>query len=173
MSAVPLHPAVVHFPIVLSVLLPIAAIIALALIWRGRAQRGVWLVPVTMSAMLLVAAFVALRTGQNEEERVEEVVGESALGAHEEAAEQFLIFSGILLVVAAAGMVPGNVGRSARVLGTVGALAITVMGFRVGKAGGELVYKHGAAGVYATGLTPAGEAVTPEGNSARERDDDD
>lgn len=183
----PLHPAVVHFPIVLAILLPIVAVVALVLMARGRSSRAVWLVPLVFSAAMAAAAFVALETGQNEEDRVEKVVSERVIGAHEEAAEQFLIFSGILFLITAAGLMRGNVGRSARVLGTVGAFAALFLGVRVGKAGGELVYKHGAAAAYAanaggTAVTretvPAGgtqndAAAQPEGGRGGDHDDDD
>lgn len=184
----PLHPAVVHFPIVLAILLPIVAVVALALMARGRSSRAAWLVPLVFSAAMAVAAFVALETGQNEEDRVEKVVNERLIGAHEEAAEQFLIFSGILFLVTAAGLMRGNVGRSARVLATVGAFAALFLGVRVGKAGGELVYKHGAAAAYAANTSGGGvtnatapatdaaqsdAAAQPEGGRGGDHDDDD
>ncbi len=142
----PLHPAVVHFPLVLVFLLPLFALGAGWAIRRGAAVRWTWAIPLLMAAGLAGSAYVALRTGGAEEERVEGVVSESVLHEHEEAAERFLVLSGVLLLVAAAGLAPGNLGQAARLLTVVGSLGVAVAGVQVGAAGGELVYRHNAAG---------------------------
>lgn len=146
----PLHPAVVHFPIALVILLPFFAIGALWAIRRGWPMRRAWAVPVVVAAALTASAFVAQRTGEKEGERVEKVVPERVIESHEEAAERFLVLSGVLLLVAGAGLAGGVVGKSARLVATVGALGLTFAGYQVGRAGGELVYQHGAASAYAT-----------------------
>lgn len=152
----PLHPAVVHFPLVLMFLLPIFAIAAVWVIRRGAGARRVWAVPLALSAALSASAFLALRTGEAEEDRVEAVVSEGALHEHEEGAERFLVLSGVLLLVAAAGLVPGDLGRAARYLTVAGAIGVAVAGVQVGAAGGELVYEHNAASAYsASSPTPA------------------
>ena len=147
----PLHPAVVHFPIVLMILLPLFAGYALWAIHRGSRARRAWAIPVALSAMLAVSAFVATRTGEGEEERVEDVVPESALHAHEEAAERFLLLSGVLLLITGTGLVSGNVGRAARMLAIAGSLGVAAAGAQVGAAGGDLVYGHDAGSAYTSG----------------------
>ncbi len=149
----PLHPAIVHFPIALVILLPFFAIGALWAIRRGSPIRRAWAVPVAVAAALTLSAFVALRTGDKEGERVEKVVPERVIQTHEEAAERFLVLSGVLLLVAGAGLAGGTVGKSARLVATVGALGLTFAGYQVGRAGGELVYQHGAANAYVTAST--------------------
>lgn len=146
----PLHPAVVHFPLALMFLLPLFALGAVWAIRRGAGARRAWGVPFALSAMLSASAFVALRTGDAEEDRVEAVVPESVLHEHEEAAERFLLFSGVLLLVAAAGLAPGDLGRAARYLTLAGSIGVAVVGVQVGAAGGELVYGHNAADAYST-----------------------
>lgn len=165
----PLHPAVVHFPIVLAVLLPIFALGALWAIRRGAKPRRPWAIPVALAVALTASAWVALETGEAEEERVEGVVGEAALHEHEEAGERFLVLSGLVLVLAGAGLAGGTLGSAARLLATAGSLGVLVAGFAVGKAGGELVYRHGAAQPYVTaaGSSAAGVA-TPERNHEEE-----
>ena len=145
----PLHPAVVHFPLVLSVLLPIVAAAAVWIIRRGADSRRSWAAPVILAAALAGSAFVALRTGEAEEERVEAVVSERVLHQHEEAAERFLLLSSMLLLVAATGLFRGQLGRAGRLITVVGSLGIVAAGIQVGAAGGELVYRHNAASVYA------------------------
>ena len=160
----PLHPAVVHFPIVLAVLLPLVALAALWAIRRGAPARRTWAIPVVVAGALTLSAWVALQTGSAEEERVEGVVSERVIHEHEEAAERFLVLSGILLLVAGAGLAGGTLGRSGRLLATVGTLGVVWAGVEVGAAGGELVYRHGAASAYAQ---DAGRTASPAARSER------
>lgn len=167
----PIHPAVVHFPIVLVVLLPLFALGALWAIHRGAAARRTWALPLAVAAALAASSWVAVETGEAEEERVEAVVSEGALHEHEEAAERFLVLSGVLLLVAATGLAGGALGRAGRLLSSVGALGLVVAGARVGAAGGELVYRHGAADAYVQEAAAPGGAA-PAAVAARERDHD-
>ncbi len=162
----PLHPAVVHFPIVLVVLLPLVALTALLLIRRGEEARKMW-VPVTVLALALAgSAWLAVETGEKEEDVVEEVVAESAIHEHEEAAELFLPLSAGVLLLVGAGLLNGGPGRIARYVGTVAAIGLVVVGVNVGHTGGELVYEHGAASAYTSG----GGRSQRERTSERDRD---
>lgn len=165
----PLHPAVVHFPIALVVLLPMVAVVALWVIRRGAPARRVWVIPVAFAGMLVVSSWVALQTGEAEEDRVEAVVAERALHEHEEAAERFMTLSGVLFLVAAAGLAGGTLGRAGRLLTTAGAVGLVFLGVQVGAAGGELVYQHGAADAYVGVAGRSGVAV--EARNAVEDDD--
>ncbi|MDP2389347.1 MAG: hypothetical protein Q8N52_03380, partial [Acidobacteriota bacterium] len=101
MNSLPLHPAIVHFPLGVAMLMPfIAAGFAWAL-WTRRAGRSAWIAVVVLQAALLGSSLVAINTGANDEERVERVVQESAIETHEEAAEQFAWASGVTLLLAA------------------------------------------------------------------------
>ena len=152
---IPLHPLVVHFPIVLSVLLPISALVALWAIRKGTRPRWAWALPVAVAAALTVSAYVATETGEREEDRVERVVAERAIHGHEEAAERFLVLSGVLVLVAAVGLAPRTIGQAARLLTAVGAVGLLAAGVQVGHSGGELVYRHGAASAYTDGADGA------------------
>ena len=152
----PLHPVVVHFPIVLAVLLPIFAGGAVWAIRRGTRYRRAWALPFALAAALAASGWVAVRTGEAEEDRVEAVVGEAVLHEHEEAAERFLVLSGLVLLVAGVGLFGGNVGSAGRFLATAGSVGLLVAAVQVGKAGGELVYVHGAAEPYVTSAPAAG-----------------
>lgn len=144
----PLHPAVVHFPIVLALLLPLFAIGALVAIRKGARPLRAWSLPLAVGAALTLSSWVAVETGEDQDERVERVVGDAPLETHEEAAELFLTLSGVLLLVSATGLVRGVVGRAGRITSTVGAIALVVAAAQVGHSGGELVYRHGAASAY-------------------------
>lgn len=166
----PLHPAVVHFPVVFAFLLPLFAIGALWVIRKGARVTRAWAIPLAFSAGLALSSWVAVETGESQEDRVEGVVAESAFESHEEAAQVFLTASAILLVIAAAGLAPGLVGRSARLVATAGALALVVMGDRVGHSGGQLAYQHGAASAYANAGGASGDTARV---ASRERRGDD
>lgn len=144
----PLHPAVVHFPIVFATLLPISTVLALWAIRRGSAPLRAWAFPLALAVGLAASSWVALETGEAQEERVESVVGDQALHEHEEAAERFMLITGIVMLVAAAGLARGSLGTAARLVASVGSLVVLAAGVQVGAAGGRLVYEHGAASAY-------------------------
>lgn len=152
----PLHPAVVHFPIVLVFLVPAAAAYAIVAIRRGTSHRATWAPVLLLAAILFASAFVSVNTGEAQEEVVERVVGDGPIHDHEEAAEGFLIASGVLLGLAAFGLAGGSIGKAARGAVLAGSLVVVFLGFQVGRSGGELVYTHGAAQAW----TDRGEPVT-------------
>lgn len=178
----PLHPAVVHFPIVLALFLPLVALAALAYIRRGVDGRRAWQPVLLLSALLALSAWTAVQTGKQEEEMVEDRVSELAFEEHEESGERLMVLSGVLLVVMAGGILSGSWGRRARVLGTVGAVALVAAAWQTGHSGGQLAYQHGAAALYAqadaAGGATAGDAAGGDsggdaGSEADEGDDDD
>lgn len=164
----PLHPAVVHFPIVLMTLLPVVAFGALWAIRRGAGPVQAWAIPVAAAAALTLSSWVAVATGEGEEERVERVVPVTSLQEHEEAAERFLLLSGALLLITAAGLVRGVPGRMARLGATAGALALAGLGVQVGHSGGDLVYRDGAASAYTNGAP--GEPMAADSERAADGD---
>ncbi len=144
----PLHPAVVHFPIVLMFFLPVVAVVTLWAIRRGANPRRAWAIPFAVAGLLTLSSWVSVETGEGQSERVERVVPEQSMESHEEFAEVFFMLSGVVLVVAAAGMLNGRIGRASRVLASFGAVGLAAAGVRVGHSGGQLVYTHGAASAY-------------------------
>jgi uncharacterized membrane protein len=165
----PLHPAIVHFPIVLAILLPFVAAAGLYATLRRGAMRALWAPVVAFSLLLAASAFVAIETGQDQEETVEGVVSEGLIHEHEEAAEGLLGGSVALAVIILAGLAPGLPGKVARYASVPVALVVLAMAFPVGKSGGELVYTHGAAAAYVDGGGGGAEASS----RARSRDGDD
>jgi uncharacterized membrane protein len=157
----PLHPAVVHFPLVLGILLPFVA--AWALITSRRSFKGTpaWRFVAVTAVLLSVSAWVSVETGQQQEDRVERVVGEAPIHTHEEAAEGFLLGSVIVTGIVLVGLLPGAVGRGARILAIPGTLVVVALAFQVGDSGGALVYRHGAASAYVTGSGVSASAVSP------------
>jgi uncharacterized membrane protein len=170
----PLHPAIVHFPIVLAVLAPILAAAAFWAIHSGRATRRSWLGIVVLQIALVCATWAATETGEREEERVERVVAERHIEEHEEAAERFLALAALVLPLAAAGLLTGPIGTLNRAL-TI-ALSVATLGAAgaVGHSGGELVYRHGAAAAYVQpGPNELGSPLAYSGHDDDYDNDDD
>lgn len=160
----PLHPAIVHFPIVLTVLLPLFAIGAISAIRKGARPIRAWGLTTALFGALTLSSWAAVETGQDQEERVEDVVADAPLESHEEAAESFLLLSLGMLGIATIGLSSGRIGSAARVAGTVGTVVLVIAGYRVGHSGGELVYRYGAASAYTAG----GNAVERAGEVTRD-----
>ncbi len=157
----PLHPAVVHLPIALAILIPGFAILAVYLIYKGFLPARSWAAIVLLQALLVGSGWLALETGENEEDRVERVVAERHIDTHEEAAERFLWIAAFGLLVTGAGLLPGRGGAAGRAVGTLATLGVLAAGVSVGHSGGELVYKHGAASAYVGGPGVAGSGAVP------------
>lgn len=162
----PLHPAVVHFPLVLAVLFPFVAAVALWAYRRPEVGRAAWIGLAAMALLLAGSAWFSIETGQRQEETVESVVAESVINGHEEAAEGFLVASIVLTAVILLGLAPGRAGTWARYLTVPGGVLVLALAFRVGGSGGALVYEHGAASAY---VARADAVPTP----SREREGDD
>jgi len=164
----PLHPAVVHLPLALAVLVPALALLVAATIRLKIVPPHTWLGVVLLQVLLVGSGWAALETGEEQEERVEEVVAERHIEEHEELAERFQLAGVVALVVVAAGLLPGAAGGLARGAAIVVALAVLATGVQVGHSGGELVYRHGAADAY----TSQGVASGIVGEHRSEDNDD-
>lgn len=158
MGALPLHPKLVHLPIALAVLMPMLSAGLLLAWWKDLLPRRAWIVAVALQAVLVGSSVLAMRTGEGDGEKVESVVAESAIDAHEEAAEVFTwTAAGVLLLFAAGSVLPGAAAaRGAAGVATAATLVVLFLGYRVGQAGGELVYSHGAASAWVSGAAGAG-----------------
>jgi uncharacterized membrane protein len=169
----PLHPAVVHFPVVLAFLLPLFVAGGFWALRRGVAPRRAWLLPTIVAGAIAVSAWVSVETGEAEDERVERVVSENAIEAHEELAETFLATSAVITVIAAAGLLGGITGRIARFSTLAGSLALIVVVARVGHTGGQLVYRYGAASAYTGAGASAGDSIRAGAVASDRRSDGD
>ncbi len=183
----PLHPALVHIPIALALLVPLMAAAAVLAIRFDVLPRRVWSGVVLLSFVLVIGSWVAMETGEADEEIVERVVAESFIEAHEEAAELFMVMGVVVAAVAVAGLLAGSVGQFARLAALVLSFGLLASGVRVGHLGGSLVYEQGAASAHSARLsdrafgTAGGTVGAPDARSAfaeraehdRGHDDDD
>ncbi|HVX42041.1 MAG TPA: DUF2231 domain-containing protein [Gemmatimonadaceae bacterium] len=175
----PLHPAVVHFPVVLAFLLPLFVGGSFWAMRRGASARRAWLLPVVLATAVAGSAWLSTETGEAQGERVERVVSERAIETHEEVAEAFLTSSVVVAVIAAAGLIGGLAGRLARLATVAGSLVLAGVVTKVGHTGGQLVYRYGAAGAYTNSASAGGTAASSDvasgerGALVRPGDDDD
>jgi hypothetical protein len=134
--------------------------VAIWTIRNGSRAARAWIAPLAIAAALSLSSWIAVETGENQGERVEQVLQDAPLDAHEEAAEAFLTGSFVLLLVTAAGFVRGPIGKISRVAAGTGAIALIAGATYVGHTGGQLVYKYGAASAYTTPGAPSNVAAT-------------
>jgi len=151
MGNLPLHPLIVHLPLVLAVLLPPLIAVVLWMEWRRRPTTPLWQVTTLAAVLLTLSAFASVRTGTGEKERVERVVPEAAIERHEERAELFQ-WATLLPLAVLIGVATAKRDDVRRYAGT-GALLVSLLtgglAIAVGESGGRLVYQHDAASAYA------------------------
>lgn len=175
MSGLPLHPILVHFPIVLAALLPLLVLAYWSAGRRFASARKSWAGLVLMHILVFGSAYLAMQSGERDEERVEKVLAsETPLETHEHKGELFLWLSGLAVPLAALGLAPGMLGLSGRAFASMASLAIVFAAAQAGHSGGKLVYNHGAAAAYAGAPAggPAEPAAGEAGEAAGAEDDD-
>ena len=161
----PLHPAVVHFPIVLLI-----AGFVLAAMVLIRSSYSMAIASAIILTLATIGSQVALMTGEKEEDAGERA-SRAVLEKHEEAAEltRWLALGAAL---AAVGTVIVQKKRPAMVRPAAAAttlISLAAVGAVVWTAhqGGLLVYQHGA------GVRSDSKLDLPRGKAIRHHDDDD
>jgi hypothetical protein len=156
-------------PMVLAVALPLVLIGLWSAIRREWLRPQVWWLGVVVAALLFGSSLVAVKTGEWDEEIVEEVVLEAAIHTHEERGEAFLWITGGLLIVT---LLPAIVRRkglrsAAMVVAFVASVGGAGFAVALGHSGGSLVYEHNAAAAHVR------QDPIPQQVGARERECDD
>jgi len=167
----PLHPALVHFPIVLILLGTMASV--LAVFWR----KGY--VPAFAAALLVMGAlgaWAAVASGKSDGGLVENTSAgvETLLEAHENWAERTLTAAAIAAVIAVGSAALFRFPRAARGAAVAAALAAMVVAWTVyetGHRGGALVYQHGA-GVNTSRAATETPVVTQSSGDLKAQDRD-
>lgn len=167
----PLHPAVVHFPIVLILLGTLVSIVAV--FWR----KG--FVPAFAAALLTVGAvgaWVAVETGESDGGLVEDTTPavEQLVEAHEDWAKRTLTVAIITAVIAIGAAALFRFPRVARGVGVAAALAAGIASWSVyetGHRGGALVYRHGVGVNTSLAATGGGAAASPQTSTGHESED--
>jgi uncharacterized membrane protein len=167
----PLHPAIVHFPVVLILLGTIAAFAAI--FWRKNLMPALAAVLLTFGAL---GAWVAMETGESDG-GIEESLSapaEMLLDAHEDWAKRTMAAAAAAAVAAVVSLLLIKFPRAARAVGVATALIAGVASYAVyetGHRGGQLVFRHGA-GVNLAAGQPGADAATAASGRVRDGDED-
>ena len=165
----PLHPAVVHFPIVLLLLGSVVAIAAVFL-----RKHGVPTVAAGLLVLGALGAWGAVESGESDGGLLENTSPQtdSLVEAHETWAKRALIISIFAAFAAGGSVLAARWPRIARVVAVVAALISLAAAYGIyetGHRGGALVYRNGAGIQVATTKSPPPEAAS---GAAGERDND-
>ncbi|HTJ45372.1 MAG TPA: DUF2231 domain-containing protein [Kofleriaceae bacterium] len=145
----PLHPLIVHIPLVLAGLVPIVAAYLARETWLGRGSRRAWLVPLALQVVIVATVLIAIDTGGDEAGVVRAVVPRDAIHDHAGAAHWFEYATiATLAILAAAAWLRDRRAAIAGFVATAVALVTVVIGIRVGHLGGKLVFEHDAPAAY-------------------------
>jgi uncharacterized membrane protein len=142
----PLHPALVHLPLGLAL---VVGPMLVGLLWlerRAPAERGPWWMGALLSSVLAVSALAASSAGEDEALRLADRLPASALAAHDDAAGLFTAVAVLaaLLALAAGVAAQTRPRRALQLAAALLALLLLPLAWRAGQAGGALVWKHGA-----------------------------
>ncbi len=145
-----LHPAIVHVPLGICVVLPVLGLLGLWLHFRRRDDSAVfarfWAAFMVCLIAASVGAFIAHETGEAGERAIGKAMPEGAVELHEKYSH---FFSALLYAATAVGVLAfllhGRLKGYAVLAVTLLCSAALIAGILTGNAGGELVYKHNAA----------------------------
>ena len=166
MFDLPLHPRLVHIPLGLLPVLPVVLAGLAFAIAKAKLPLRAWWVAVALAFFAAAGSFASARSGEEDEERVEHTVPEAALEAHEAAGERVVIAAGLLFAITLVGAFDLRGRTFVHAAAIAASLAALGLAVQAGHAGGELVYKHGAAAA-------GGENVAEDESGRRRRGHDD
>lgn len=177
MFNLPLHPLIVHFPIVLGVLLPFAGLVLWWSIKKEWVPQKAWAVVTALALVYSVSAVVTVELGERDEDKVEKVVSERVIEEHEEAGEMIPWVAGSLFLISFAGLLIKR-SHHARMAVVVLSLVAIIPLIDAGHTGGKLVYQYGAANAHLPAdqlaLIQSGDFNQDHGyNAGGDEDDDD
>lgn len=139
------HPAIVHLPIGIAMVLPLVAGYCAWRAWSSPARSANWALVPVLAVIAFGAGKWAEETGEEVEELVEAYVDHELIHHHEEAGELFVLLAGITCALALAAFVlPSEKARRvAMAMVLISALATAGCALRAGADGGEIVHEHG------------------------------
>lgn len=150
MSDLPLHPALVHLPIGLVFIMPLLILVFTFGVIKKWFTPKTWLVLVLLQVVICGSSYMALETGEEQEDVVERVVEKKYIHFHEEKAEAFFYMTLAALCLSLSVFAIRSK-KAVQILPWVyllTSLGLVFMAYDVGHSGGELVYKHNAGSAY-------------------------
>lgn len=145
----PLHPFMAHIPLVLALFLPVVLFTSVVFIMKKNVNPRIWLIPVAVQVLVVVFSYIALETGEAQEDAVLEFVARPFLQQHENFAEIFsglgVILLGLMVVVL---FVAENLAKNLRLVTSLLSFIPLAAGLYAGRLGGAIAYTHGGAEAY-------------------------
>lgn len=184
-DGIPIHPLLVHIPLVVGVTAALLAVVLWAAIASHYLHYRAWWIVVALYVGAFGGAFMAVRTGHAEHEKVEDVlVHEQPLHEHEEDGERYELALGIIAALSLLTAVTfTNRKWGMRLAGLTAAGGVVIVWFALvaGHTGGRLVYREGAASYYVnpqSGSTPSmragpGDEAMPADSGSTDDDHED
>lgn len=146
---VPLHPFLAHIPLVLALFMPLILWVIIFLIAKKKISTQSWWVAVTIQLLIVIFAYIALSSGENEEDLVAQFVSKRFIGKHENIAEVFSGLSVILLgVMIVINFVQEKIAKNLRIIAAVFSIVPLAFGLYTGRLGGQIAYAYGGAEAY-------------------------
>jgi|GEM_PF-669794 len=174
MVEVPFHPQIVHLPLALSVILPLMALAVTVCIRKQKFTSHVWILVACLQVLTTGSGYLAMETGEDDEQAVGKLIGKPLVHAHEEKAEMFVAFSVAASAVAIATVVVKTSAQFYLMLVTILLmLGQSALGWRVGRSGGELIYVHKAANAHVPAAPPVVEEESDEPEYAADETNED
>ncbi|MGV7221274.1 MAG: DUF2231 domain-containing protein [Nitrospinales bacterium] len=176
MFDLPLHPIVVHFPIVLGFIIPVASLLIWWGIKKNLLQQNFWAVIIAIVFVYGASALIAVEMGEKDEDKVEKVVAEKVIEEHEESGEMIPWVAGGLLLISFSGYYLKD-SHAARLGFVILSIIAIIPLANAGHTGGKLVYQYGAAKAHMPSQNAGLEQITNyseqhEGEEEEEENDD-
>jgi len=147
----PLHPALVHLPLGLAIILPLLILIVSIGISKQWFNKGVWVLIVGLQLICMASGILSIETGEDEEATVQKVLAGELIAKHEDMAKAFTVCAGITFASALIGFIfirKKKVFSLCSLATLLLSLATLGLAMQTGHLGGKLVYEHGAAKAY-------------------------
>lgn len=148
---VPLHPFLAHIPLVLTIFMPVILGVSVFFIAKNKVDPKAWWIAVAVQMVIVLSAYIALSSGEGDEELVIQFVSKKFISQHENMAEIFSGLSVVLLgVMMVINFVQEKLAKKLRIIATVFSVIPLGVGLYAGRLGGEIAYAQGGAEAHYT-----------------------
>lgn len=159
MNGLPLHPVVVHLPIALGFILPLFTIVICFCMAKNILENKTWYLVIFLQLIFVSSLFMAIETGEKEEDKVGEVIGETWVEWHEEQTEALMPMGLLVLALNAVALVKNSkIKKTSQGLSVLGMMITAWFLVGAGHSGGEMVYLKGATKAYQNTSTQPSES---------------
>jgi uncharacterized membrane protein len=158
MNGTPLHPLLVHLPLVMALGSPLLLLFFLQRGRRGRAPAWSWLV--AYHALLAFSSLAAMLLGEKDEEIIQAVVAHDLVENHERLGNLLTWSAFVALAIL---LLLGHFKRARPLAWLVLPISLALAGLALlaGHTGAELVYVHGAATAFCESQSEHPTATSP------------